>query len=94
MGKTTNTLLSAGDFALDGETSLDSLRTMHLNAANALGLPNSTVVDLLRLLDEAKTLLEGNTCALRFLSAETFNEFNCMAIRSVISGGVVSKNKR
>ena len=28
MGKTTNTLLSAGDFALQGQIFVDSLRTM------------------------------------------------------------------
>ena len=64
MGKTTNTLLSAGiiiniiiyhhhcillsslklgDFALSGQVYVDSLRTMHINACTALGLPDNTV---------------------------------------------------
>ena len=31
MGKTTNSLLSAGDFALSGQIYVDSLRTLHVS---------------------------------------------------------------
>lgn len=59
MGKTTNTLLSSGDFALGGQVFVDSLRTMHLNAAQQLGLPETTTAALNELLGELERLLEG-----------------------------------
>jgi len=60
MGKTTNTLLSAGDFALtDGQINVDSLRTLHVSVANTLGLGNSTINGLNSLLDDLERLLEG-----------------------------------
>ena len=59
MGKTTNTLLSAGDFALTGQIYVDSLRTLHLSVANTLALPNSTITQLNELLDDLERLLEG-----------------------------------
>jgi len=59
MGKTTNTLLSAGDFALQGQVIVESLRTMHLGTAAALGLPESTTVSLNKLIDSLERLLEG-----------------------------------
>ena len=59
MGKTTNTLLSAGDFALTGQIYVDSLRTLHLSVANTLALPNSTIAQLNELLDDLERLLEG-----------------------------------
>jgi len=61
MGKTTNSLLSAGDFALRGQVHVDSLRTMHLTTAEALSLPESTKKDINALLDELEKLLEGIT---------------------------------
>ncbi|KAJ1430464.1 aspartate kinase [Ochromonadaceae sp. CCMP2298] len=59
MGKTTNTLVSAGDFALQGQVLVDSLRTMHIGTATALGLPESTLRSLSELLDNLERLLEG-----------------------------------
>lgn len=59
MGKTTNTLLASGDFALNGQINVDSLRTMHLTTAKQLNLPQSTVNSLIELLDELEKLLEG-----------------------------------
>jgi len=59
MGKTTNTLLSSGDFALQGNIFVDSLRTMHVNAASQLGLPETTTASLNELLTELERLLEG-----------------------------------
>lgn len=60
MGKTTNSLLSAGDFALtDGQINVDSLRTLHVSVAQTLGLGNSTINALNSLLDDLERLLEG-----------------------------------
>jgi aspartate kinase len=59
MGKTTNTLLSAGDFALNGQIYVDSLRTLHMSVAKALRLSNATLDYLTALLDELERLLEG-----------------------------------
>lgn len=60
MGKTTNTLLSAGDFALSGQIYVDSLRTMHISVATSLGLSDTTIQSLNTLLDELQRLLEGS----------------------------------
>jgi len=38
---------------------VDSLRTMHINACTALGLPDNTVRELQELLGELEKLLEG-----------------------------------
>jgi Amino acid kinase family len=60
MGKTTNGLLSAGDFALSGTgVMIDSIRTLHITTAEALGLPQSTIDSLNELLKELERLLEG-----------------------------------
>jgi len=59
MGKTTNTLLSSGDFALGGQVFVDSIRTMHISAATQLGLSESTIASLEELLLELERLLEG-----------------------------------
>lgn len=59
MGKTTNTLLSAGDFALQGQVFVDSLRTLHVSCAQALGLPQSTSDSINELLVDLERLLEG-----------------------------------
>ena len=59
MGKTTNSLLSAGDFALSGQVYIDALRTMHLNTISALDLPASTIVNIEELLEDLAKLLEG-----------------------------------
>lgn len=59
MGKTTNSLLSAGDFALTGQIYVDSLRTLHVSTANTLGLPASTVNSINDLINDLERLLEG-----------------------------------
>jgi aspartate kinase len=59
MGKTTNTLLSAGEYALKGQIFIDSLRTMHLSCAQALGIGSSSYDSLAELIDELEKLLEG-----------------------------------
>jgi Amino acid kinase family len=60
MGKTTNGLLSAGDFALSGTgIMIDSIRTLHLTTAETLGLPQSTMDQLNDLLKDLERLLEG-----------------------------------
>ena len=59
MGKTTNSLLSAGDFALSGQIYVDSIRTMHVSTANTLGLPASTISSINDLINDLERLLEG-----------------------------------
>ena len=59
MGKTTNALLSAGDFALTGQVYVDSLRTLHLSTANTLGLSQQTSDSINELLVDLEKLLEG-----------------------------------
>jgi aspartate kinase len=59
MGKTTNTLLSSGDFALNNQIYVDSIRTMHVATAEALGLPQSTIDSINQLVTELGKLLEG-----------------------------------
>lgn len=62
MGKTTNSLLSAGEFALDGSIFIDSLRTLHMTTIKQLGLPSSTAAQIEELLVELEKLLEGIKC--------------------------------
>eukprot|EP00607_Mallomonas_marina_P010183 CAMPEP_0182421348 /NCGR_PEP_ID=MMETSP1167-20130531/6699_1 /TAXON_ID=2988 /ORGANISM="Mallomonas Sp, Strain CCMP3275" /LENGTH=493 /DNA_ID=CAMNT_0024598393 /DNA_START=119 /DNA_END=1600 /DNA_ORIENTATION=+ len=59
MGKTTNSLLSSGEFALEGQVYIDSLRTFHLTTAETLGLSETTKKDIKSLLDDLEKLLEG-----------------------------------
>lgn len=59
MGKTTNTLLSSGDFALQGQVFVESLRTMHVSCAKTLGLTDSTIELINQLINELERLLEG-----------------------------------
>jgi aspartate kinase len=59
MGKTTNTLLSAGEFALQGQIFVESLRTMHTTTAQQLGLGPNVQEQLNSLLGELERLLEG-----------------------------------
>ena len=59
MGKTTNSLLSAGDFALDGSIFIDSLRTLHMTTIKQLDLPSSTAGQIEELLIELEKLLDG-----------------------------------
>mmetsp|Transcript_9485 Transcript_9485/g.14104 ORF Transcript_9485/g.14104 Transcript_9485/m.14104 type:complete len:560 (-) Transcript_9485:106-1785(-) len=59
MGKTTNSLLSAGDFALEGRVNIDALRTLHVAAINEFGLSDNVKNEVLGLLDECESLLNG-----------------------------------
>mmetsp|Transcript_14311 Transcript_14311/g.19951 ORF Transcript_14311/g.19951 Transcript_14311/m.19951 type:complete len:543 (+) Transcript_14311:85-1713(+) len=59
MGKTTNSLLAAGDFALEGRVCVDAIRTLHSNTCDVFGYPNSTRNEIEALLDECESLLNG-----------------------------------
>jgi aspartate kinase len=59
MGKTTNTLLAAGDFALNENVYVDSLRTLHLTTARNLNLTSNVIDSLSSLIDELERILEG-----------------------------------
>jgi len=59
MGKTTNALLTAGDFALEGSVSVEALRTLHSNAMNELGVSDSCKEQIHSLLDDMQLLLSG-----------------------------------
>lgn len=72
MGKTTNNLLNAGHFALEGSVYIDSLRTLHLSTAQELGMGDEVLAALEELLDELKNLLSGVSC-LRELTPRTLD---------------------
>ncbi|TFJ87241.1 hypothetical protein NSK_001573 [Nannochloropsis salina CCMP1776] len=72
MGKTTNNLLNAGHFALEGSVYIDSLRTLHLSTAQELGMGDEVLAALEELLDELKNLLNGVSC-LRELTPRTLD---------------------
>ena len=59
MGKTTNTLLAAGELAMEGRVDLQSLRTLHLSTCQAFDLPNRTVEEVTTLLNECEDMLNG-----------------------------------
>ncbi len=59
MGKTTNALLTAGDFALEGSVSIEALRTLHKNSMNELGVSDACEAQVNELLDDSETLLSG-----------------------------------
>lgn len=60
MGKTTNALLSAGDFALEGRVNIDALRTLHMQAIATFELDEHVAkAEVLELLDECESLLNG-----------------------------------
>ena len=60
MGKTTNSLLSAGDFALDGKVNIDAIRTLHNAALTQFGLEDHVVAEEVKsLLDECQDMLNG-----------------------------------
>ena len=74
MGKTTNTLISAGDFALSGNVYVDSLRTLHLTSAQQLGVSESTINSVKDLLLELEKLLEG----IKFIGELTPRTKDCL----------------
>jgi aspartokinase len=82
MGKTTNSLLSAGDFALtSGQVYIDSLRTLHITTAQTLGLTDNTIDQLNALLDEVTRLLEGILCYAMLSDAMLSDAMQCYAMQ-------------
>jgi len=59
MGKTTNSLLSAGDFALEGKVNVEALRTLHQAACDEFDLPKNTRREVSELLNECEDMLNG-----------------------------------
>eukprot|EP00934_Nitzschia_sp_Nitz4_P004836 Nitzschia sp. Nitz4//scaffold23_size168460//68816//70694//NITZ4_002217-RA/size168460-processed-gene-0.256-mRNA-1//-1//CDS//3329543629//4826//frame0 len=59
MGKTTNNLLSAGEFALEGRVCVDAIRTLHTNTMNTFNYPETTKEDVNSLLTECEQMLTG-----------------------------------
>lgn len=59
MGKTTNNLLSAGDFALEGRVNLDAIRTLHTTVLQQFDMPPHTMTEVNALLDECEDMLNG-----------------------------------
>mmetsp|Transcript_24587 Transcript_24587/g.37934 ORF Transcript_24587/g.37934 Transcript_24587/m.37934 type:complete len:181 (-) Transcript_24587:2-544(-) len=56
MGKTTNSLLSAGDCALEGKVNIDAIRTLHSATMKHFDIPAHTVEEVTALLDEVRFL--------------------------------------
>lgn len=59
MGKTTNSLLSAGDFALEGRVNVDAIRTLHTSTMEHFGMKKNVVDEVCSLLDECEDMLNG-----------------------------------
>lgn len=59
MGKTTNSLLSAGEFALEGRVNIDAIRTLHGATMTHFNFPQNTVDEVNALLDECEDMLNG-----------------------------------
>ena len=59
MGKTTNNLLSAGEFALEGRICVDAIRTLHDATMDEFDLPTNTRKEINELLDECEQMLNG-----------------------------------
>mmetsp|Transcript_30983 Transcript_30983/g.74880 ORF Transcript_30983/g.74880 Transcript_30983/m.74880 type:complete len:623 (+) Transcript_30983:93-1961(+) len=59
MGKTTNSLLAAGEMALEGRVDVEALRTLHLQTIRDFDLPPTTQNEVERLLDECQDMLNG-----------------------------------
>lgn len=59
MGKTTNSLLSAGEMALEGRVDIEALRTLHLGACREFDLPETTAEQITTLLNECQDMLNG-----------------------------------
>jgi len=59
MGKTTNSLLSAGDFALEGRVNLDAIRTLHNNALDEFDCSEGVRNEVTTLLNECEDMLNG-----------------------------------
>lgn len=59
MGKTTNSLYSAGEFALEGRVNVDAIRTLHTATMEYFEMPQHVKDDVDQLLDECEDLLNG-----------------------------------
>jgi aspartate kinase len=59
MGKTTNSLLSAGDFALEGRVCVDAIRTLHTSTMDHFKFSANTVKEVTDLLNECEDMLNG-----------------------------------
>lgn len=59
MGKTTNSLLSAGEFALEGRVNIDAIRTLHKATMEHFDFPKNTIDEVNHLLDECEDMLNG-----------------------------------
>mmetsp|Transcript_9146 Transcript_9146/g.19623 ORF Transcript_9146/g.19623 Transcript_9146/m.19623 type:complete len:615 (-) Transcript_9146:25-1869(-) len=59
MGKTTNSLLSSGEMALEGRVDVEALRTLHTTAMKEFDLPQRTQDEVMCLLDECEDMLNG-----------------------------------
>lgn len=59
MGKTTNSLLSAGDFALEGRVNIDAIRTLHDACLTEFGLSENLSEEIKFLLNECEDMLNG-----------------------------------
>ena len=59
MGKTTNSLLSAGETALEGRVDIEALRTLHLGTCKEFDLPDHTKQEIERLINECQDMLNG-----------------------------------
>mmetsp|Transcript_9680 Transcript_9680/g.12786 ORF Transcript_9680/g.12786 Transcript_9680/m.12786 type:complete len:541 (+) Transcript_9680:162-1784(+) len=59
MGKTTNSLYSAGEFALEGRVNVDAIRTLHTTTMEHFDMPKHVQKEVMSLLDECEDLLNG-----------------------------------
>mmetsp|Transcript_20918 Transcript_20918/g.45414 ORF Transcript_20918/g.45414 Transcript_20918/m.45414 type:complete len:532 (+) Transcript_20918:225-1820(+) len=59
MGKTTNSLYSAGEFALEGRVNVDAIRTLHTSTMDHFDMPEHVKEEVNKLLDECEDLLNG-----------------------------------
>ena len=59
MGKTTNNLLSAGDFALEGRVNVDAVRTLHVATMEQFDMSANVQNEVKALLSECEDMLNG-----------------------------------
>ncbi|KAL9178258.1 hypothetical protein ACHAXT_001802 [Thalassiosira profunda] len=59
MGKTTNSLLAAGELALEGRVDVTALRTLHMTTCDEFDLPERTRSEIEHLLQECEDMLNG-----------------------------------
>jgi len=59
MGKTTNALLSAGDYALEGRVNIDAIRTLHTAALDEFDISDNVREEVMELLKECEDMLNG-----------------------------------